>query len=68
MNIKLLGLSTHPRKTTDYWHPQSEQCLIWDDSTVGIVWPEIGLQPQLNPKDALGVSWAKAPKFSMNGI
>lgn len=50
-------------KTTDYWHPSSEQCLKWNDSTVNIQWPKILGSPQLNPKDAMGLSWNQSPKF-----
>ncbi len=50
-------------KTTDYWHAASEQCLIWNDSTVNIQWPDIGVPPILNAKDLEGQSWAKAPKY-----
>ena len=39
-------------KTTDYYAPQFERCLAWDDPTVGIQWPID--QPQLSDKDRLG--------------
>lgn len=52
-------------KTTDYYHPQSEACLAWDDPAVGIQWPlKAGVRPQLNAKDSAGLSWKEAPKFS----
>ena len=50
-------------KTTDYWHPESEQCLIWNDSTLNIQWPSIGIEPVLNLKDVAGVEWDAALKF-----
>ena len=51
-------------KTSDYYHPQSEVCLAWNDPTVGIEWPlEVGELPNLNAKDSAGLSWEKAPKF-----
>jgi dTDP-4-dehydrorhamnose 3,5-epimerase len=50
-------------KTTDYWHAASEKCIVWNDPTLHIQWPDIGMQPALNPKDAAGLSWANAPKF-----
>jgi dTDP-4-dehydrorhamnose 3,5-epimerase len=51
-------------KTTDYWHPASEQCLIWNDPTLQINWqlPE-GVIPNLNTKDAQGKLWKDAIKF-----
>ena len=51
-------------KTTDYYHPQSEACLAWNDPTVAIEWPlPAGVQPNMNAKDAAGHSWDAAPKF-----
>lgn len=49
-------------KTTDYYAPQHEVCLKWDDPTVAIQWPE-GLNASLSAKDLAGLSWADAPKF-----
>jgi len=51
-------------KTTDYYHPQSEVCLAWNDPTVGIKWPlPPGIEPNMNAKDSAGLSWDAAPKF-----
>ena len=51
-------------KTTDYYHPQSEVCLAWNDPRVGIQWPlSASASPNLNAKDLAGLSWEKAPKF-----
>ncbi len=50
-------------KTTDYWHAGSEKCIVWNDPTLNIQWPDIGMLPALNLKDAAGLSWADAPKF-----
>ena len=50
-------------KTTDYWHAASEKCMVWNDPTLNIQWPDIGMQPVLNPKDAAGLVWGDAPKF-----
>lgn len=38
-------------KTTDYWHPEHERTLLWNDPAIGIDWP-IGFAPQLAGKDA----------------
>lgn len=51
-------------KTTDYWHAASEQCIVWNDATLNIQWPDIGVPPILNPKDASGLVWSAAPKFA----
>jgi len=50
-------------KTTDYWHAASEQCLIWDDPTLNIQWPDVGMPPTLNERDAIGDRWVVAQKF-----
>ena len=50
-------------KTTDYWHAASEKCIVWNDPTLNIQWPDIGMQPVLNPKDAAGLVWGDTPKF-----
>ena len=50
-------------KTTDYWYPEHERSLRWDDPTVGIDWPIKG-QPLLAAKDATAQLWAAAEKFS----
>jgi dTDP-4-dehydrorhamnose 3,5-epimerase len=51
-------------KTTDYYHPQSEICLAWNDPQVNIKYPlPKGITPNLNAKDAVGLLWDVAPKF-----
>jgi dTDP-4-dehydrorhamnose 3,5-epimerase len=51
-------------KTTDYYHPQSEVCLIWNDPSIGVQWPlPAGITPNMNAKDQNGLAWDAAPKF-----
>lgn len=51
-------------KTTDYYHPNSEVCLAWNDRTIGIDWPLAeGITPNMNAKDSAGLSWDALPKF-----
>ncbi len=44
-------------KTTDYWCGMSEKCIMWNDSTLNIQWPDVGIQPVLNSKDVAGLSF-----------
>lgn len=39
-------------KTTDYYAPQAEGCVRWDDPKIGIAWPDLGMAPLLADKDA----------------
>lgn len=51
-------------KCTDYYAPESDRCLKWNDSELAIAWPLIdGKQPSLSVKDDNGQSFAKAEKF-----
>ena len=51
-------------KCTDYYHPESEVCLAWDDPTIGIEWPlPPGESPLLSAKDMAGLAWGDIPLF-----
>ncbi|MGV1017849.1 MAG: dTDP-4-dehydrorhamnose 3,5-epimerase [Fluviibacter phosphoraccumulans] len=39
-------------KTTDYWSPEHERAIKWDDATLNIPWPLNGMIPTLAAKDA----------------
>jgi dTDP-4-dehydrorhamnose 3,5-epimerase len=45
-------------KTTDYYAPEFERCIAWDDATLAIDWPLNGMVPQLSAKDRIGASLA----------
>jgi dTDP-4-dehydrorhamnose 3,5-epimerase len=49
-------------KTTDYYAPQYERTLLWDDSEIGIDWP-LTANPVLSPKDAAGTPLKVADLF-----
>jgi dTDP-4-dehydrorhamnose 3,5-epimerase len=49
-------------KTTDYYAPEHERCIRWDDPTLAIDWPLEG-SPQLSAKDQAGVSFVDAQVF-----
>ena len=38
-------------KCTDFYHPEDEGGIRWDDPTIGIKWPLEGIEPLLSPKD-----------------
>jgi dTDP-4-dehydrorhamnose 3,5-epimerase len=54
-------------KTTDYWHPEHERCIRWDDPDVGIAWPAAGGTPVVSAKDAAGSPFRDAPLFDLTG-
>jgi len=49
-------------KTTDYWYPEFERTLLWNDPTIGIEWPFEGA-PLLAAKDAAGALLQDAERF-----
>jgi dTDP-4-dehydrorhamnose 3,5-epimerase len=50
-------------KTTDYYVPEDERCLIWNDPDIGIDWPK-GIEPILSAKDRLGLPLSKVEVFA----
>jgi len=53
-------------KTTNYYHPQSERSLLWNDPALAIAWPlhELQADPLLTAKDQQGVLFAQADTFA----
>ena len=49
-------------KTTDYWYPEHERTLAWDDPALAIPWPLAG-PPLLAAKDANGKRLAEAETY-----
>lgn len=49
-------------KTTDYWDPQSERTIVWNDRSLAIAWPT-GTVPQLSAKDSAGAIFSEAEMF-----
>lgn len=50
-------------KTTDYWAPEHERSLAWNDPQVGIEWPFEG-EPALSAKDAVAAAFGAADTFA----
>lgn len=49
-------------KTTDYWAPEHERCLAWNDPKLGIEWPLQGATI-VSAKDQLGMNLVNAESF-----
>ncbi len=51
-------------KVTDYYSPDHERCLRWDDPNVGIAWPLVGVAPPvLAERDARGDTLVQAREW-----
>jgi len=49
-------------KATDFYAPQGERSVLWNDPEIGIEWPDAGT-PILSPKDAAGKRLLEADVF-----
>ncbi len=50
-------------KVTDFYNPEQERTLLWNDPTVGVAWPLQGGSPLLSAKDAQGSPLTEAEGF-----
>jgi dTDP-4-dehydrorhamnose 3,5-epimerase len=50
-------------KTTDYYAPAFERCILWNDPALGIDW-QLAEPPKLSGKDAVGLLFSKAEVFA----
>ena len=50
-------------KVTDYYAPQHERSLMWNDPGIGIVWPK-GASPTLSAKDRMALPLSQAEVFA----
>ena len=50
-------------KTTDYYAPEHERSIAWNDPAIGIAWPT-DVEPTLSAKDRAGVALADAEVFA----
>ncbi len=50
-------------KTTDYWYPEHERCIRWNDPDLAIAWPIKSGAPVVSAKDAAGASLREAALF-----
>lgn len=49
-------------KTTEYWYPEHERCILWSDPALAVDW-QIHGAPIISGKDALGKMLAEAELF-----
>lgn len=49
-------------KTTDFYSPEHEVSIRWNDADIGIEWP-LDSAPSLSGKDSAGMTFSDAPKF-----
>ncbi len=50
-------------KATDYYAPQYERCILWNDPDIGVEWPLNGAEPILSAKDQAGQRLKSAEVF-----
>lgn len=50
-------------KTTDYWHPEFERSILWNDKDLAIDWQLDGITPQLAAKDTAAAAFASAETY-----
>jgi len=51
-------------KTTDYWAPEHERAILWNDPAIGIQWPALDAAPLLSGKDVAAALLANAEVFA----
>jgi len=49
-------------KTTDYYAPEHERCIAWNDPTLAIAWPALTIAPKLSAKDSAGTEFLDTQK------
>jgi dTDP-4-dehydrorhamnose 3,5-epimerase len=63
--LTLSDTSEYLYKTTDFYHPESERCILWNDPALNIKWPK-NLKIELSAKDLLGQSFKSSELFPVN--
>lgn len=61
--VVLSGSADFLYKTTDYWYPEHERSVAWNDPELAIDWPLGGAAPQLAAKDAAAPRLAQAEVY-----
>ena len=63
--LTLSQTSEYLYKATDFYHPESERCILWNDATLNVNWPK-DLNIQVSPKDFLGQNFKLSELFPVN--
>jgi dTDP-4-dehydrorhamnose 3,5-epimerase len=50
-------------KTTSYYSPEYDRCILWNDDSIGVAWP-INVSPTLSAKDQAGKKLLAAEVFA----
>ena len=61
--VVLSGTADFLYKTTDYWAPEHERCIAWNDPDLAVDWPLAGITPLVSAKDAQGAAFRDAEVF-----
>jgi dTDP-4-dehydrorhamnose 3,5-epimerase len=62
--LVLSGVAEFLYKTTDYWYPEHERCIRWDDPDLAIAWPKSGTAPTVSAKDGAGKQFREVEAFT----
>jgi len=54
--LTLSGTAEFLYKTTDYYAPEYERCILWNDATLAVAWPLLE-STVMSSKDEKGMSW-----------
>ena len=60
--LTLSEVSEYLYKTTDFYHPESERCILWNDKTLNIDWPK-NIEIHLSSKDLNGAIFSSSEIF-----
>lgn len=60
--LTLSETSEYIYKTTDFYHPQSERCILWNDEILNINWPK-NIDIHISSKDHMGIAFASSEIF-----
>ena len=51
-------------KTTEYYDPSDEHCILWNDKTLGIDWKINNITPLISEKEKIGKKFKEAQTYN----